>query len=142
MSLKERINQDLKNAMRSGEQFKRDTLRAITGAIKQVEVDERKELTDADVETILQKQVKQRNDSIEQFKAGGREELAQKELDEIKVIESYLPKQLTDDELREILKPIVDAEKNMGKVMAKAKELIGTKADGKRINSIAKELLG
>lgn len=142
MGIKEQINIDLKNAMREGDGFKRDTLRQVMAAIKQVEVDDRKELSDGDIEKILQKQVKQRNDSIEQYVAGGRKELAEKEANEIAVIEVYLPKQLSDDELRAIIKPIVEVEKNMGKVMAKAKDLIGTRADGKRINQIAKELLG
>lgn len=144
MSLKAKINDDLKVAMRAGEAFKRDTLRGLLGAIKQVEVDTRADQSDGDIEKILQKQIKQRNDSIEQFRAGGRDELAQKELDEIAIIEAYLPKQLTDEELKEILTSVIGslAEKTMGVVMAKAKEQIGTKADGKRVSQMVKALLG
>lgn len=144
MSLKAKINDDLKVAMRAGEAFKRDTLRGLLGAIKQVEVDTRADQSDGDIEKILQKQIKQRNDSIEQFRAGGRDELAQKELDEIAIIEAYLPKQLTDEELKEILTSVIGslAEKTMGAVMAKAKEQIGTKADGKRVSQMVKALLG
>lgn len=142
-TLIERIKEDVKTAMREKEAFKRDTLRTLQGAIKQVEVDERRELSDADVEKILQKQIKQRQDAIEQYKAGGRQELADKELAEIAVIETYLPKQLSDGELEAALKAIIArvADKAMGPVMAEAKAEIGTKADGKRISQMVKALL-
>ena len=142
-ALIERIKEDTKTAMREKETFKRDTLRILSGAIKQVEVDERRELSDADVEKILQKQIKQRQDAIEQYQAGGRPELAQKEQDEIAVIESYLPKQMSDAELEAALKAIIARvePKAIGPVMNEAKSEIGTQADGKRISQMVKALL-
>ena len=146
MSLKEQINNDLKTAMKAKDIQKRDALRLLTSAIKQIEVDERKELNDADIIAIIQKQVKQRNDSIAQYKEANREDLAQKEQAEIDVYQTYLPQQLSDEQLQEKLKEIIQklqatSMKDMGKVMGVAtKELAGV-ADGKRINQVVKELL-
>jgi len=146
MSLKEQINNDLKTAMKTKDIQKRDALRLLTSAIKQIEVDERKELNDADIIAIIQKQVKQRNDSIAQYKEANREDLAQKEQAEIDVYQTYLPQQLSDEQLQEKLKEIIQklqatSMKDMGKVMGVAtKELAGV-ADGKRINQVVKELL-
>lgn len=143
-SLIEKIKEDVKTAMREKEAFKRDTLRTLQGAIKQVEVDERRELSDADVEKIIQKQIKQRQDAIEQYKAGGRQDLVDKEQGEVAIIETYLPKQMTDAELEAALKMIIARvdQKAMGPVMAEARVEIGTKADGKRMSQMIKALLG
>jgi uncharacterized protein YqeY len=142
--LQSRIKEDLKNAMREKNAFVRDTLRSLSGAIKQVEVDERRELDDGDIETILQKQIKMRKDAIEQYSAGGRPELADQEQKEITLLEGYLPKQLSDAELDGLLKEIIDATepKAMGPVMAEAKKRIGTRAEGRRISQRVKALLG
>ena len=115
-------------------------------AIKQIEVDERKELTDTDIEAIIVKQIKQRNDAIEQFRDGGREDLVEQNEKELKILRSYLPEPMSEDEVREILKEIVtetgaEGMKDMGKVMGAAKAKIGNRAEGKVINQIAKELL-
>lgn len=147
MSLREIINQDIKNAMKAKETKKRDALRLLTSAFKQIEVDERKELSDDDIIKIIQKQVKSRNDSIVQYKDAGRDELAQIELDEIAFYMPYLPAQLTDEELSFEIQDIIvklgaTTMKDMGKVMAMASKLLAGKVDGKRINECVKKLLG
>jgi len=146
MSLKEQINQDVKEAMKTKDTKRRDALRLLTSAIKQIEVDERKELNDADIIAIIQKQIKQRKDSITQYQEAGREELAQKEQEEIDIYQTYLPKQLDDNELETKVKEIIakvgaSSMKDMGKVMGVAsKELAGV-AEGKRISATVKQLL-
>ncbi|MDR0746766.1 MAG: GatB/YqeY domain-containing protein [Helicobacteraceae bacterium] len=144
MSLLKRIRDDIKTAMREHNAFLRDTLRNVNGALKQVEIDERRELSDVDVERILQKQIKQRQDSVEQYRLGKREDLVDKENKEIAIIEGYLPKQLSDQELEAALKEIIARldQKTIGAVMAEAKKIIGAKADGRRISAKAKELIG
>jgi uncharacterized protein YqeY len=146
MRLREQINQDLKEAMKAKDVKKRDALRLLTSAFKQIEVDERKELSDDDVIAIIQKQVKSRNDSIEQYKKAGRDDLMQIELDEISFYQPYLPKQLSDEELTTALKAIIEqvgasSMKDMGKVMGNASKALAGKADGKRINECVKKLL-
>ncbi|RLC45550.1 MAG: GatB/YqeY domain-containing protein [Candidatus Cloacimonadota bacterium] len=147
MTLRETINQDVKNAMKAKETKKRDALRLLTSAFKQIEVDERKELSDDDIIKIIQKQVKSRNDSIAQYKEAGRDDLMQVELDEIAFYMPYLPAQLSDDELSSAVKEIISkvgatSMKDMGKVMGMASKQLAGKADGKRINECVKELLG
>ncbi|MDH4944262.1 GatB/YqeY domain-containing protein [Sulfurimonas sp. C5] len=146
MSLRETINQDLKDAMKAKDVKKRDALRLLTSAFKQIEVDERKELNDDDIIKIIQKQIKSRNDSAAQYKDADRLDLMEKELEEIAVYEPYLPKQLSDDELADALKTIItnvgaESIKDMGKVMGAASKELAGKADGKRINECVKTLL-
>ena len=146
MTLKEQINKDLKEAMKAKDTQKRDALRLLNSAFKQIEVDERKELTDEDVIKIIQKQVKQRNDSIEQYKDAGRDDLVAKEQQEIDYYKVYLPAQLSDEELENALKEIIaqtgaTSMKDMGKVMGTATKALSGKADGKRINQAVKKLL-
>ena len=147
MTLRETINQDVKNAMKAKETKKRDALRLLTSAFKQIEVDERKELNDDDVIKIIQTQVKRRNDSASQYKDAGRDDLMQIELDEIAIYTPYLPAQLSDDELVSALNDIISkvgssTMKDMGKVMGMASKELAGKADGKRINECVKTLLG
>ena len=146
MTLKERIKNDIKEAMRAKDTAKRDTLRNINAAIKQVEVDERRELSDSDVEKILMKYAKQREDAIAQFKEAGRDDLVAKDEAELELVKSYLPEPMDDSELEETLSAIISevgaqSMKDMGKVMAKAKEVIGSRADGGRISQTVKKLL-
>jgi len=146
MSLRNRINQDLKDAMKSKDTKKRDALRLLNSAFKQIEVDERKELNDDDIIKIIQKQVKSRNDAIAQYKEAGRDDLMQIELDEIAYYKPYLPAQLSDEELEIAVKQIIQkigasSIKDMGKVMGMASKELSSKADGKRINQFAKKLL-
>jgi uncharacterized protein YqeY len=147
MSLRDTINQDVKNAMKAKDTKKRDALRLLTSAFKQIEVDERKELSDEDVIKIIQTQIKRRNDAATQYKEAGRDDLMQIELEEISYYEAYLPKQLSDDELSEAIKEIISkvgasSMKDMGKVMGAASKELAGKADGKRISGCVKTLLG
>lgn len=145
--LKEQLQADVKEAMKNKEAFKRDTLRLIMSMLKQIEVDERKELSDEDIIKIMQKAVKQRQDAIQQYKAGHRDDLAEKEQQEIDIIESYLPAQMDDDALDAALKTVIaevgaESMKDIGKVMGSASKKLSGQADGKRINEMAKKLLG
>ena len=147
MSLKERIKNDLKEAMRAKDTATRDTLRNIQAAIKQVEVDERRELSDADIEAILMKYAKQREDAKTQFAQGGRDDLVAKEEAELEVVKRYLPEPMSDEELEAKLKAIIaetgaESMKDMGKVMGAAKARIGNRADGGKISAVVKRLLG
>lgn len=146
MDLKDQIRNDIKEAMKSKDVERRDALRLLSAAMKQIEVDERKELSDDDVIAIIQKQIKQRNDAAEQYKSAGRDELYAKEMAEISVFETYLPAQLDDTELESALKVIIEntkagSMKEMGKVMGVASKELAGKADGKRISACVKQLL-
>ena len=132
MSLKERITDDMKAAMRSGDKERLGVIRMITSAIKQREVDERITLDDSQVMSVLEKMIKQRKESVAQFQAGNRQDLADKEAAEITLLQSYLPAQLSDAELDALIGEAVAASgaasiKDMGKVMA----IIKTKAQGR-----------
>jgi uncharacterized protein YqeY len=134
MTLKERITDDMKSAMRAGEKDRLAVVRLILAAIKQREVDERIALDDAQVLHVLEKMLKQRRDSVTQYEAAKREDLAEQERYEIGVIESYLPAQLSDAELDALVQAcIVDAgassPRDMGKVMALLKERAAGRAD-------------
>lgn len=146
MSLRTQIKDDIKAAMKAKEVAKRDALRLLDSAMKQIEVDERKELSDDDVIKIIQKQMKQRNDSMAQYKEAGRDDLYEKEAAEAAIFEAYLPKQLDDNELAAAMKEIIatvgaESMKDMGKVMGAASKALAGKADGKRINECVKALL-
>jgi hypothetical protein len=146
MNLRNQINNDVKEAMKAKDTKKRDALRLLTSAFKQIEVDERKELTDEDVIKIIQTQIKRRNDAATQYKDAGREDLMQIELDEIAYYEPYLPAQLSDDELCEAITKIIaeigaSTMKDMGKVMGAANKALAGQADGKRISECVKKSL-
>ena len=146
MNLNAQIKSDIKDAMRAKDVQKRDTLRNIQVAVKDIEVNERREVTDADIEAILVKYAKQREDAMSQFKEAGRDDLVEKEVAELAIIKAYLPEQMRDEELEAILKDIIaqtgaTSMKDMGKVMGAAKSAIGSKADGGRINICVKSLL-
>ena len=131
-TLKERITEDMKAAMRSGEKERLGVIRMITAAIKQREVDERISLEDAQVLSVLEKMIKQRKESVEQFKAGNRQDLVDKEAAEITLLQGYMPSQLSAAELDALINDAVAATgaasiKDMGKVMG----LIKTKAQGR-----------
>ena len=145
-SLQEQLKTDMKEAMKAKDVFKRDVLRFLLSALKQIEVDERRDLSDEDVQKVLKKLLKQRNDGAEQFKNANRNDLVEKELKEAALLETYLPKQMSDDELEKIIQDIIikTCAKDMqdiGKVMGMAIKESAGKADGKRINTIVKTLL-
>lgn len=146
MNLKEQILNDIKEAMRQKDDFKRDTLRTLNAAFKQVEVDERIELSDERILKIIASEIKKRKDAIELYSKGEREDLAQKEQKEIALFESYLPQQLSDEELQAALKEMianlgVSSLKDQGLVMKEAKAKFGARVDGKRLNVTLRELL-
>lgn len=146
MGLREQILTDIKEAMKAKDTKKRDALRLLNSALKQIEVDERKELSDDDVIAIIQKQIKQRNDAASQYKEAGRDELYEKEMAEIAIFETYLPAQLDDTELESAVKAIIEkvgasSMKDMGKVMGAATKELAGQADGKRISTCVKALL-
>jgi len=146
MNLKEQIKSDIKDAMRNKDTVKRDTLRNIQASVKQIEVDERRDVSDTDLEAIMMKYLKQREDAKMQFSDAGRNDLVAKENAEIAIIKSYLPEPMDDKELESTLKSIItslgaESMKDMGKVMGEAKSAIGSRADGGRINQMVKKLL-
>ena len=147
MTLKGQIYDDMKTAMKAGDKDRLKTVRLILAAIKQVEVDERTELDDAAVLGVLNKMVKQRRDSVSQFRDGGREDLADIELGEIKVIENYLPEALSDDELDQMIgQAIADTGavsiRDMGKVMGAVKTMAEGRANMILVGAKVKSKLG
>lgn len=146
-ALKESILEDMKSAMRSGEKDRLAAIRLIMAAMKQKEVDERITLTDEHVLAILNKMIKQRRDSITQFEAGNRPDLAQKEAEEIRFIQVYLPAQMSEAEIEQaVLATIQEAgassAKDMGKVMGLLKSKLQGKADMTVVSAKVKEKLG
>jgi uncharacterized protein len=144
--IRNKINTEIKEAMKSKDIAKRDALRLLSSAFKQIEVDERKELTDTDIIAIIGKKVKQGQDSLSQYKEAGRDDLAEIEERELSYFMEYMPKQLSESELESAVSAIIaevgaQSMKDMGKVMGVAsKKLTGT-ADGKAINVMVKKLL-
>jgi hypothetical protein len=134
MSLKERIQEDMKSAMRSGEKEKLANIRLILSAVKQREVDERIVLDDSQVLAAIEKMIKQRKESIVQFEAGGRADLVAKESAELALLQAYLPEQLGEAELDALIAAAITATgaasiKDMGKVMAQVKAAAAGRAD-------------
>jgi uncharacterized protein YqeY len=147
MSLKERITDDMKAAMRSGEKERLGVIRMITSAIKQREVDERITLDDAQVLGVLEKMIKQRKESLVQFQAGNRQDLVDKEAAEITLLQGYLPSQLSDAEIDGLIQDAIAATgaasiKDMGKVMAVIKGKAQGRADMAAVGAKIKTKLG
>jgi len=146
MLLKEQLQTDMKEAMRSGNKEKRDTIRLLLAAIKQVEVDEQKELDDAGVQNVIMKQAKQRRESIAEYEKAGRVDLVAVEKSELDIIESYLPQMMSREEIEvAAVKCIADigatGSKDMGKVMGKLIPQLKGKADGRMVNDVVRSLL-
>ena len=146
MSLKQKINDDVKAAMLAKDTERRDTIRLLTAAIKQKEVDERIELDDAGVIAVIDKMVKQRKDSIAAFEQGGRADLAAKEAAELVVLQTYLPVRLSADEVAAEVKAIVaelgaKGPGDMGKVMGAVKAKLAGKADMGQVSAAVKAAL-
>ena len=146
MALRDRINDDVKSAMRTGDAPRRDALRLLTAALKQKEVDERKTLTDPDVIGIIDKMVKQRRDSIAQFKQGGRDDLVEKEQFEISVLEQYMPQGLSEAEIEAAIGVAISetgakAPADMGKVMGVLKSKLAGRADMSKVSARVKAKL-
>jgi hypothetical protein len=148
--MRDKINDDLKTAMKAGDKDRVGTLRLVNSAIKSADIDARPsgkdKISDADILSVLAKMVKQRRDSIEQFNAGGRPELAAKEAAEITVIEGYLPKQMSDDEAKAAIAAIIKetgatGPKEMGKVMAALKAKYAGQMDFGKASALTKDPL-
>ena len=146
MSLKNQITEDMKSAMKAGEKDRLKVVRLILAAVKQVEVDQRIELDDAAVLAVLNKMVKQRRDSVDQFEKGTREDLAAIERAEIVVLENYLPEQLSAEELAAMVDEVIAATgaegmRDMGKVMGQIKSRAAGRADMGAVSATVKERL-
>lgn len=146
MSIKDQISQDLKQAIKSRDEPKRDTLRSLMAALRQVEVDEQKTLSDDDITKILMSEAKKRRESIEAYEKGGREDEAERERAELKLIETYLPAQLSREELIVIIKQAIadtgaSSPRDMGKVMSVVIPKVSDQADGRLVSQLARELL-
>jgi uncharacterized protein len=147
MTLQDRIQSDIADAMRSKDALKLSVLRMMKTAVKNKEIEKMKSLDEPEVIAVFNSLVKQRKDSVEQFRGGGREELAQKEEAEIKVIEKYLPAAASEDDLRRAVEEAIQetgaaSAKDMGKVMkATMAKLAGKTADGSRVSQLVKERL-
>ncbi len=144
--LKEKLLEDLKSAMKEKNTNKKNAVQMVRTAILQIEKDKGIEVTDEQIIDIIAKEVKKRKDSLADFEKANRQDLIDQINEEIEVLEGYLPKQLTDEELEEIVSKIVTEVgatniKDMGKVMKEAKAQIGARADGKRINERLKKIL-
>jgi uncharacterized protein len=145
-TIKDKINADLKDAMRAKDKRKLDTLRLVTAAIKQVEVDERIVVEDDRMLIILDKMAKQRNESIQQFKAAARTDLVEQEQYELELLSQYLPEPLSDAEIHDLVEQAlttVDAKQmsDMGKVMACLKPLLQGRADMSKVSALLKARL-
>jgi uncharacterized protein YqeY len=147
VSLKARITEDMKNAMRAKDSARLGAIRLLQSAIKQREVDERIELDDMQVIEAIEKMLKQRRDSISQYEAANRHDLADVEKFEVTVLQEYLPQALTDDEVGAILEQVIaetgaSGIKDMSKVMTAVKPLVVGRADMGKISGLIKTRLG
>ena len=147
MGLKEKIMADMKEAMKAKDTAKVSTLRLLLSEIKNREIDKRGELADDEVIAVIQKAVKQRKESIEQYEKAGRSELVEKEKRELEILESYLPQPLTEEELDALIDETIKevgatSVKDMGKVMKAIMPKVRGRADGKLVDQKVREKLG
>ena len=147
MALKHQIQADMLNAMKAHEDLKVSALRMLKAAIMKFEVSgERKEATDADILSMISKEIKSRRDSAEQFKAGNRPELAEKEEKEIEILLAYMPPQMSEEELTKVAKEVIESmgaksKADLGKVMGAMMGKVKGMADGDMVNKVVKALL-
>ena len=150
MTLKERLNADFKEAMKAKDKVRKDTISFVRAAIKQVEVDTREEVDDQGVASILAKQVKMRKDAIQDFEAGGRDDMVQEYLAEVEILMEYMPQQLTDEELTAIVRETAgdlgieegSGKASMGKLMGPVMGKVKGLADGNDVKNIVLKFLG
>ena len=147
MALKEQLAQDLKSSMKNRETIRKNTVQMIRTAILQIEKDKKVTLGDEDILDVIAKQLKQRRDVLPEYEKSGRDDLIAQLKEEMDVLMGYLPKQLTDEELRPIVEAAVKetgaaSMRDMGKVMAAVMPQIKGRADGKAVNAIVKDLIG
>ncbi len=147
MGLRERVDADTKEALKSGAKDKVSTLRMLNAALKNKQIDKRRPLTEEEVVETVRSLIKQRKDSIEQFAKGGRQDLVDKETAEVGVLEVYLPQPLSREELEVMVREAIartgaQGAKDMGKVMKALIPMVGGRADGKLISELVKSSLG
>ncbi|MFD1422961.1 GatB/YqeY domain-containing protein [Laceyella tengchongensis] len=147
MSLSTQLDQDMKLALKNKDKGKLSTIRMLKAALKKVEIDKRRPLTDDEILDVITKQVKQRRDSIVEYEKAGRDELAAKEKEEMVILESYLPEQLSEEEVRAIVAEAVkqvgaSSKADMGKVMGAIMPKVKGRADGRLVNRLVSEALG
>jgi uncharacterized protein YqeY len=140
MSLSERLNEDMKAAMRSQDKFRLSVIRMMRSSIKNIEIDQRRVLDDAEVLDILSREIKQRRDSLHEFEKAGREDLSESVKSEIAIISEYLPQQLTEEEIQRIVQETIQetgasSKAEMGKVMGALMPKVKGRADGKLVNN-------
>ncbi|MDD3395621.1 MAG: GatB/YqeY domain-containing protein [Acidaminococcaceae bacterium] len=146
MSTKDALTADMKEAMKAHDKLRLDVIRMARSNIKNLEINDKKELTEEEVMAVLMKEVKMRNDSLEEFTKAGRADLVDHTKKELAVLQKYLPQQLSDDELKAIVAEAVQATgaatpRDMGKVMSYIMPKTAGRADGKRINVLVREIL-
>jgi uncharacterized protein YqeY len=146
MSLDERLVEEMKQAMKSGDKLRLSTIRMVRSALKNKEIELRKKLEDEDMVKVIQVMVRKGEESVEQFQAGGRMDLVEKEKSEIEILKSFLPQPLSQEEILKIIDQSIQetqasSPKDIGKVMKSVIPKIGGKADGKLINQLVKERL-
>jgi uncharacterized protein YqeY len=146
MSLEEKLVEEMKQAMKSNDKLRLSTIRMIRSALKNKEIELRKKLEDEEVIKVIQVMVRKGEESVEQFQAGGRVDLVEKEKKEIEILKSFLPQPLSQEELLKIIDQSIQeiqasSPKDIGKVMKSIMPKIGGKADGKLINQLVKERL-
>ena len=146
MSLEERLVEEMKQAMKSNDKLRLSTIRMIRSALKNKEIELRKKLEDEDVVKVVQVMVRKGEESVEQFQAGGRVDLVEKEKKELDILKSFLPQPLSQEEILKIIDQSIQETqasslKDIGKVMKSVMPIIGGKADGKLINQLVKERL-
>jgi uncharacterized protein YqeY len=146
MSLSERLNDDMKQAMKNQDKFKLSVIRMIRSAIKNVEIDQKKTLDDNEVLDILNREIKQRKDSLHEFGKAGRDDLAETVKKEIEVIAIYMPQQLTQEEIHAIVQQTIQetgasSKAELGKLMSALMPKVKGRADGKLVNQLVQQLL-
>ncbi len=147
MGLRERLPQDLHDAMRARDVTRRETIRLLQAAIKNAEIERRGPLDEMDIVALVQKQINQRRESVEQFRKGGRTDLAEREEAEMAVLEQYLPPQMSLEDVAEAARAVIatvgaQGPKEKGKVMGPLMADLRGRADGRLINEVVTELLG
>lgn len=145
-SIRQRLETDLRTAMREGDTVTRDTIRYLLAGLKNAEIEQRARLAQADQEVILHRIAKQLGDAIEQYRAGGRDDLATREASQLEILRRYLPTELTDDELASLVANVVaevgaTGPKEMGKVMPVLVQRAAGRSDGRRLSSAARAAL-
>lgn len=146
MALIDKLNDDMKSALKEGKKEKLNVIRMVKSSIKNEEIKQGKPLNDESILSILMKEVKQRTDANEEFKKGNRNDLVEKNLSEIKILQEYLPIQMTDEEIKDVVEKVVyelteESNLNIGSIMQRIVPIIKGKADLSKVNAIIKEKL-